>query len=571
MTGKHHCLGAHMSTILLQPQKLRTGALLLCLLLVGLFSGGCGTHHVSLSDPAGRAAWETPAYVDRDDGLPLSPAELAAFNNTGELDRGLSDAALRDVAVQYKYFLHKGRTTMERFAQRSQEFLPYARKVFRAKGLPEELAYLAIVESGYNARAVSPAGAAGAWQFMPYTGMKYGLNQDWWMDERLDPYKATEAAADYLAKLYGDFHDWHLAVAAYNAGEGKIGRALEGTKTKNFFALKEKNGMLDGKAQLKEETKQYVPRFLAICKIMRNLQALGFSPVDLNRQPSMVRVHLRPGTDLMALAGAVGQSWEMFSINNTAHKRFVSHTDRSTYAYVPAQQHSAAMLHISSGRSGNGWKTYTAGRQDNWQTLSRKTGIPVPVLQSANRGANLRAGSSVRLPVGPGFKMPSPTSGKQYAEAQAKPGADKRNRANSSASAATARDKTAQYVLRPGDTLHAVAKEHNTSVAVLLSLNDVDDPRQLRAGQALRVPAAGPATASVAPARNAERASSGSLGRGSAKKQGGKPTTYTVQAGDTLWAIAKKYNISTSQLLAMNKANAKGTLRPGDKLMVSEQ
>ena len=103
---------------------------------------------------------------------------------------------------------------------------------------------------------------------MPYTGQKYGLNQDWWTDERLDPFKSTEAAADYLQKLYGDFGDWPTAIAAYNAGEGKIGRAKQGTGGRDFFEIKSRNHMLDDKAQLRDETKQYVPRYLAVTKIM---------------------------------------------------------------------------------------------------------------------------------------------------------------------------------------------------------------------------------------------------------------------------------------------------------------
>lgn len=159
----------------------------------------------------------------------------------------------------------------------------------------------------------------------------------------LDPYKSTEAAADYLAKLYGDFRDWHLAVAAYNAGEGKIGRALEGTGAKSFSGIKEKNHVLDAKAQLREETKQYVPRFLAICKIMRNLDTLGFAPVDMNRPPHLARVPVRPGTDLMAMAESVGLSWSEFSEGNGAHKRYVSHIERQTYVYVPAQRHASTV------------------------------------------------------------------------------------------------------------------------------------------------------------------------------------------------------------------------------------
>ena len=162
-----------------------------CLLL----AGGCATRQGKGPEVS------TPSLMLPDDesASPLTRTELAALKSTGQIDKNVPADAMPDVARQYKYFLRKGRNTMSVFSKRSEQYLAYARKVFRSRGMPDELAYLAIVESGYRVDAKSPAGAAGAWQFMPYTGMKYGLNQDWWMDERLDPYNCllyTSDAAD---------------------------------------------------------------------------------------------------------------------------------------------------------------------------------------------------------------------------------------------------------------------------------------------------------------------------------------------------------------------------------------
>lgn len=595
-----------MSSLVLFMVRRRAGVFPLILLVLAVLNGGCGPRQISVEDPIHKAASGMgPVYDGGDDGIPLTPAQAQALNATGQVDQGLTEAEFKEVTAQYKFFLRKGRSTMERFAQRSQLYLAFARKVFRDRGMPEELAYLAIVESGYNPKAVSPAGAAGAWQFMPYTGMKYGLNQDWWIDERLDPYKATEAAADYLSKLYGDFRDWHLAVAAYNAGEGKIGRAMEGTGAKSFSAIKEKNHKLDPKAQLREETKQYVPRFLAVCKIMRNLEKLGFEPVDMTQPPHLTRVEARPGTDLMAMAEAMGQNWSDFSEGNAAHKRYVTHASRQTYVYVPAHKRAAAMAYVNTPRTGNGWKTMTAGKGESWQTLSRKTGIPEAALLAANRGTTLRAGATVRLPAGPGFRMPSPAT-----EVASKATAPK-GRSGAQGHVAvmgTTTSAESVYVLQPGDTLGKVARENNTNVDTLLALNGISDPRQVRAGQKVRIPgdAALPSVASatsqgravpvassvaaVRPASAAERAkptaavasvkgqpvaiasqgASGSLG-GAPQKAAKAATTYTVQPGDTLWAIARKHNISTNDLLTLNRTDGKSPLRPGDKLFISEQ
>lgn len=572
-----------MSNILsIHQARLWRVALLHAALMALLLLGGCGARQGGMS--AAPAPSEVPAYTLNDDGIALTPAEMKALHSTGQLDKRLSPVALDMVGGQFKHFLHKGRTTMERFSQRSEAYLSHARKVFRERGMPEELAYLAMVESGYNAKAVSHAGAAGAWQFMPYTGMKYGLNQDWWMDERLDPYKAAEAAADYLNKLHGDFRDWHLAIAAYNAGEGKISRALEGTKAKSFFELIEKNHMLSDKAQLREETKNYVPRFLAFCKIMRNLNALGFQSVDMNKPLAVSRVEARPGTDLQALSAAVNMSWAEFSALNMAHKRHVTHADRSTYVYVPHRVRGAALSSINAGRKGNGWKNYVAGRGDSWQRLSQKTGIPVSALQASNRQvATLRPGAAVLLPGWADLRVPASTSRTELAEADGKATRGRKAVEGKTGSKATEKITVATnaYKFESGDTLSSVARAHNTTVSQLMALNDLDDAGKIRAGQVVRVPgrAAPEPVRSVAQNTRSvvqERGSTGSLGKsaspgGNSASKAVKQVTYTVQPGDTLWGIARKHNLSTAELLEMNSRDGKSVLRPGARLLVSEQ
>lgn len=587
---KHHSGGVPMSNVLsITKAHAWRRRLFPAVLAALLLMGGCSLRQggtASQTPPP-----EIPSYAAGDDGISLTPAEMKALQSTGQLDKSLSPAAQEQVGGQFKFFLHKGRTTMGRFSQRSEAYLSQARKVFRERGMPEELAYLAMVESGYNAKAVSHAGAAGAWQFMPYTGMKYGLNQDWWMDERLDPYKSAEAAADYLNKLYGDFRDWHLAIAAYNAGEGKISRALEGTRAKTFFELVEKNHMLDGKAQLREETKNYVPRFLAFCKIMRNLSPLGFQSVDVNKPTAVARVEARPGTDLQALAAAVNMSWAEFSSQNMAHKRHVTHADRSTYVYVPSQSRSAAVASIKGGRKGNGWKSYVAAKGDSWQKLSQKTGIPVSALQASNRQmASLRPGASVNLPGWAELRVPSSVSRTELADAGSRgTRGGKAYAGKNSTKAAAGAART--YRLESGDTLTAVAREHNTTVNDLMALNDLDDASKVRAGQMLLVPGkaaseperavaqntrstmqAGKAVAQSRPA--VEHGSTGSLGKSAPASSAAKVVkqeTYTVQPGDTLWGIARKHNLSTQELLDLNVSAGKTTLRPGSRLLVSEQ
>jgi len=170
-------------------------------------------------------------------------------------------------------FQTKGRATFAGWLQRSTRYLPMMHEVLRREGLPEELVYLAMIESGFRLHARSIASAVGPWQFMPATGRRYSLRIDQWVDERRDPVKATVAAAMYLKDLYGMFNgDWHLATAGYNAGENKIMRAMDKYDTSDFWELSKGS-------YLKRETKEYVPKLLAAAIIAKDPAKYGFAEV----------------------------------------------------------------------------------------------------------------------------------------------------------------------------------------------------------------------------------------------------------------------------------------------------
>lgn len=527
-------------------------------------AGGCATRQ------SGGPQVNTPALIvpEDDSASPLTNTEMAALKSTGQIDKNLPADAMPDVARQYKYFLRKGRNTMSVFSKRAEQYLAYSRKVFRSRGMPEELAYLAIVESGYKADAKSPAGAAGAWQFMPYTGMKYGLNQDWWMDERLDPYKATEAAADYLQKLYGDFRDWPTAIAAYNAGEGKMSRAKQGTGGRNFFEVKARNHVLDDKAQLREETKQYVPRFLAVAKIMRNLPQLGFEPIHPDSAPGVLRFTARPGTDLMAFSRACGLSWEEFSAYNQHHKRPVSSTERACFVYVPArsERQAAAFLRSPQANAYADWRpAKVATSADSWDKISRRSNVPVARLKAANPGNDkLYAGETVLVPRAVSMSATAVAAldarnagrgnSRQPRNARLNPGEARTAPQREAAVAASGSHK-----LQPDETLYAVARKYKVSLKELQECNQIDNPDKVRAGCLLRIP--GRAVASAEPAAGS---SSGRVGEAKAARK----TTYTVQNKDSLWNIARKHNVSVDDLKRWNKVDEK-SLRAGTTLVVN--
>ena len=402
----------------------RLALLWVCMGIMALLSG-CATYSTSAPDcsQSYSAACRIPQSA-KNDTNPLSSAEQTALNSQkGVVAKQVPASAKPAVTEQYKYFLRNGRKTMQVFSKRSEKYLAYAKNVFRSKGLPEELAYLAIVESGYNPVAKSGAGAAGAWQFMKYTGMKYGLNQDDWQDERLDVYKATVAAADYLDKLHREFGDWPTAIAAYNAGEGKMERACAAAGENTFFGVCAKNDKLDAKTRLKAETTQYVPRFLAVSCIMDNLDSLGFEAIHPEKAPQMTAVKVKPATDLKAMASACSMNWNEFYRNNPHHVRTVSSPNAQTLVYVPEDSRSLAMAFA---------RNPVTASADQLAQASRHA-APAP----ANRQGKARC--------------------------------------------------TGTYCIAPGETLYQVAKKHGTTVDALMQANNISNPNALRAGDRIKV------------------------------------------------------------------------------------
>ena len=458
----------------------RLALLWVCMGSMALLSG-CATYSGSAPDCSqGYSASCRIPDSSKNDPSPLSSAEQAALDSQkGAVASQVPSSARPAVTEQYKYFLRNGRKTMQVFSKRSEKYLAYARKVFRSKGLPEELAYLAIVESGYNPVAKSGAGAAGAWQFMKYTGMKYGLNQDDWQDERLDVYKATVAAADYLDKLHRQFGDWPTAIAAYNAGEGKMQRACEAAGANTFFGVCAKNDSLDAKTRLKPETTQYVPRFLAVSCIMDNLGSLGFDPIHPENAPQMTPVKVKPATDLKAMASACSMNWSEFYRNNPHHVRTVSSPNAQTLVYVPEDSRSVAMAYARNPVTVSGAQLAQAARQsapaapgaarctgthciapgETLYQVARKHGTTVDALMQANNISNpnaLRAGDRIKV----------------AASARAGSRADKSGRRS--------------YTVRPNDNLWQISKRMNVSVSDLKRWNKIDE-RSLHVGQTLVV------------------------------------------------------------------------------------
>src|SRR4051794_16932512 len=224
---------------------------------------------------------------------------------------------LNDAVVAYiRFFQTDAREHFSKWLSRSTRYIPMMRQVLEKEGLPLDLVYLSMIESGFSAYATSFARAAGPWQFVVGTSRRYGLLSDFWVDERRDPYKSTIAAARYLRVLKERFHgNWYLAWAGYNAGEGKIDRAIRNEKTTDFWRMMGKG------RTLRAETKHYVPKLIAAALIAKHPERFGFH-VEYEPPVETESVEVPDATDLHVLANAAGISFEQFHDLNPELRRF---------------------------------------------------------------------------------------------------------------------------------------------------------------------------------------------------------------------------------------------------------
>ena len=402
----------------------------------------------------------------------------------------------------------------DRFQEWLTRFYPYRpliEQIFVEFGLPKELVYLSLVESGFNPRAYSRAHASGPWQFIRSTGRMYGLTVNWYVDERRDPIKSTVAAARHLRDLYDLFGSWPLALAAYNAGAGKVSRAIDRTKTRDFWTIARTR-------YIRRETKQYVPRFMAAMIIATRPSLFGFhanfQPVHRYEEIPMDRsVHLR------SVAKTSGIAFEELRRLNPELRRSVIPPDRNGHALkVPVgtsgrvEQVKARMKTWTQRPSQQTW--YRVRWGDNLSVIAHRFGTSVRQLKRLNglSGNLIRVGQRLRV-----------------------------NRDVAKAGAVTKAGGATWYRVRWGDNLSVIAHRFGTSVRQLKRLNGLSG-NLIKVGQRLRVN------------RNVAKA--------------GEVTWYRVRMGDSLWSIAKQFRVSVKDLKVLNNLRS-SLIRVGRRLMIS--
>jgi membrane-bound lytic murein transglycosylase D len=371
-----------------------------------------------------------------------------------------------------------GRTRV--WLERKGMYGPMIRSELRARGMPEDLLYLALIESGLSPRAYSKAAASGIWQFIAETGKRYGLEVSAEVDERRDPMKSTTAALDYLTYLYNRFDSWYLAAAAYNTGENRVGRIMreefgseKGTDA-HFWKIAHR---------LPRETRDYVPLMLAAGHIGKEPEKYGFRELEYQDPLAFDAVWVPGATELSTIARAAGVSeaavadlnphlmrgrtpanrgWSVRIPQGTrvafdAAFPELYRTARLAQAQRPAQ---ASVAPLATRAAAPAARTHRVRQGDTMGAIARRYGISVAALQTANGGVNPR-----RMQVGQPLRLPS----------------------GSVATTARATSSGAQYhrVAR-GENLTVIAKRYGVSVRQIQSWNRLNGSR-IQAGQRLRV------------------------------------------------------------------------------------
>ncbi len=402
--------------------------------------------------------------------------------------------------------------------RRGQRYLPMIREIFRQEGLPEDLAFLALVESHFRPDARSRAGAVGLWQFIRSTARMSGLRVDWWVDERLDPEASTRAAALHLRELYERFGDWNLALAAYNAGPGAVSRAISRRGSRSYWDL-----MTAG--ELRSETCRYVPKFYAAVAIARDPEAYGLVRPDPEPALRYDTVWVKSPVDLITAARLAGVAPARLRELNPALLRGCTPPGADRYPLrVPpglGEAVASALEGLPPERRLS-FRRYRVRPGDTLWGIGRRFGTrpaAIAELNGIRSPRALRPGAELAVPVPAG-------------------------RARARVAAAGPAPAGPVHEVRRGESLWSIARQHGVTTRQLAAWNGLDPRGVIRPGQRLRLAPPG------VPAPEA------------------RGEVYVVRRGDTLWGIARRYGVGLHDLLRWNRLPEDHVLRPGEQIRV---
>lgn len=519
----------------------------------------------TLQEDAGTPS-EPDATIDQEiAGLPDlgdTSGDLASSPQSQQPDEkdGFPLTMNKQVAYYLDFFQNKQHKTFARWLERSGRYLPLIRKELKKAGLPKELAYLPLIESGFNLDAYSRAHAVGPWQFMKGTGRLYGLDINSYVDERKDIVASTKAATQLLKTLHQQFDSWYLAVAGYNAGAGKIKRAMDKTGYKNFWKLAKSR-------HLNAETKLYVPKLIAAIMIARNPQKYGFKDITYAPPLAYQTVEVPPWTPLKAVALACKTDYRKIRQMNLEFGRAITPPAEDDTVKVPAGKAHLVEKNLARVRAivRTIYRDHIVHRNETIGQICRKYNLNTITLLEANNllKSKLTPGQHLRIPVRITEYRLLPTGATVAAADQAA-------------------DGLILHRIRPGETLSGIAHKYGVSTQQLASWNGIRNVRKIRAGRQLALyiensPYTSYASNDTSSSNDASSNNDSQLPilaslnkqKPAAAKQQSKETVtyYNVKKGDSLWKIAHKFQLTTDQIRQWN--NLQGDMiRPGHRLKI---
>jgi membrane-bound lytic murein transglycosylase D len=408
--------------------------------------------------------------------------------------------------------------------ERAGTYLPMIREELARNDLPEDLSYLPLIESAFSLKAYSRARAHGMWQFISSTGRHYGLEVGSLVDERRDPVLATKAAAAYLGDLYGEFGDWYLALAAYNSGAGNVRRAIRRSGTTDFWSLRR---------YLPRETRNYVPAFIASVIVAKQPEKYGFPPIQ-EKPWNFDTIEVPDALDLEFMASKTDLTLDELRELNPAIRRDLTPARGTTILRLPPGSAAAAKAVLASTPRDE-WAPrmiHTVRQGESLSTIAHRYGSSVSAIRQANglRGSLIHPGQNLVVPRyaggGPVHTQPLRTA------------------------------DNGTYTVQANDTLWDIAQSFSVSVDRLCAANGLSKRSVIRPGQQLALPEG-------STPRPALQTASAAASRGSAVSGG----TYTVRTGDTLYDIARSFNVSVSDLRRANDLSG-SRIYPGKVLRI---
>ena len=430
---------------------------------------------------------------------------------------------------------------LERVWGRAGMYLHYIVGELNQRSMPLELALLPVVESAFEPYAYSRARASGLWQFIPGTGTRYGLKQNWWYDGRRDVVASTRAALDYLQSLHDQFDgDWLLAIAAYNCGAGNVQRAVSRNQRQgrpiDFWHLK-----------LPTETRAYVPKLLAMRRLVADPATFGLEFSQIPDEPYFVQVATGGQIDMAVAAEIAGlPKDELYELNPAFH-RFATDPTGPHMLLVPTEFADGLEQTLLSLTPEQRLRVtaYDVRRGDTLASIATRFATTPAVVRELN---DMR--SNDKPVIGSTLRVPSASIALPEKAARAAALVDRPGRMGSRRSS-----RAGVHVVRRGDTLYSIAHRMGTDVHTLARLNNMEVGDTIHAGQHLVV------------SSRAGRSGSSSSSRASAAAGVGRQITYTVRPGDTLYGIARLLQVTVRDLLGWNTTISASALRPGQKLV----